>query len=265
MVDSHAHLQHPRFDGDRAEVVARAAGAGIERILVPGWDLPSSEAALELATRHAPLVQAAVGVHPHHAAEVDEAGWAQLEALSADPSATAIGEIGVDHFRNLAPHEAQDDAFRRQLDLAGRRGLPILVHDRDAHEPVTRTLLAWSEEHPGPRAPRGVLHAFSGDAVMARTLVAAGFLISFALPMAFRTAVGPRDAAAELPDGTFLVETDAPYLGPDRERRNEPTTALRVCAELARLRGTTPEALVAPIRGAYDRLTAPRPSARPSC
>lgn len=264
-MDSHAHLQHPRFDGDVAEVIARAEAAGVERMLVPGWDLPSSEAALRLATRHAPLVQAAVGVHPHHAAELDEAAWARLEALAADRRASAIGEIGIDLFRNLSPPDAQADAFRRQLELAGRRGLPVLVHDRDAHEPVTRALLAWSEEDQGPDPPRGVLHAFSGDAVMARSLVGAGFLISFALPVTFRSAVGPRAAAAELPDGTFLVETDAPYLGPDRERRNEPGTALRVCAELARLRGTTPETLVAPIRGAYDRLTAPRSSARSSC
>lgn len=263
-MDSHAHLQHPRFDDDRDGVIDRAAEAGIERILVPGWDLPSSEAALELATRHSPLVQAGVGVHPHHAAELNEAAWAQLEALAADPRASAVGEIGVDHFRTLSPPAVQDDVFRRQLDLAGRRGLPVLVHDRDAHETVTSTLLAWAEDS-GADAPRGVLHAFSGDAAMARRLIGARFLISFALPLAFRTAAGPRAAAAALPDGTFLVETDAPYLGPDRERRNEPTTALRVCAELARLRGTAPETLVAPIRAAYDRLSAPRSYARPSC
>lgn len=262
-MDSHAHLQHPRFDGDREEVIERAAEAGIERILVPGWDVPSSEAALELAARHAPLVQAAVGVHPHHAAHMGEAAWASLEALAADPRAMAVGEIGLDHFRNLSPREFQDEAFRRQLDFAGRRNVPILVHDRDAHEAVTEILLTWSANRAG-EAPLGVLHAFSGDADMAGRLVGAGFLVSFALPLAFRSAVGARGAALALPDGSFLVETDAPYLGPDREQRNEPTTALRVCAELARLRGTGPEMLVEPIRRAYDRLTASRSSARPS-
>ena len=262
MVDSHAHLQHARFDGDRDAVIARAAEAGLERILVPGWDLPSSAAALELADRHAPLVEAAVGVHPHHVADLDEAAWARLEDLAADARVRAIGEIGLDHYRNLSPPDVQREAFSRQLALAGDRGLPVLVHDRDAHEAVTAELLAWSG-HAAAASPRGLLHAFSGDGAMAERLVAAGFLVSFALPVAFRSAAGLRAAATTLPAGSFLVETDAPYLGPDRERRNEPTTVLRVVAELARLRTTRPEDLVTPVREAYDRLITSRPSARP--
>lgn len=261
LVDSHAHLQHARFDRDRDEVVARAVEAGIERILVPGWDLPSSEAALELAARHDPTIQAAIGVHPHHAAEMDEPGWAGIEALAEDRRARAIGEIGLDHFRNLSPPTVQRDVFERQLELAARHGLPVLVHDREAHDDVTTALLGWVRRGDRP-GPRGVLHAFSGDAAMAQQLVGAGFLVSFALPVAFRSATGPRAAAGVLPAGSFLVETDAPYLGPETERRNEPTTALRVIAELGRLRSTTPEALVDPIRQAYDRLIAPHTSAR---
>jgi TatD DNase family protein len=128
----------------------------------------------------------------------------------------------------------------------------VLVHDRDAHDDVADALLAW----PGPpgRSVRGVLHAFSGDATMAARLVEAGFLVSFALPLAFRSAVGPRDAAPTLPAASLLVETDAPYLGPDRDRRNEPVTVLRVVAELATLRGVPPDQLVGPIRAAYDGL-----------
>jgi TatD DNase family protein len=262
-VDSHAHLQHARFDADRDEVLVRAVDAGIERVLVPGWDLASSEAALELASRHGPTVQPAIGVHPHHAAEMDESGWVRLEALAEDPRARAIGEIGLDHFRNLSPPEVQRDAFERQLDLAARLGLPVLVHDRDAHAEVTAALIEWTERSGERAGPRGVLHAFSGDAAMAERLVAAGFLVSFGLPVAFRSAVGPRAAADALPEGSFLVETDAPYLGPDRDRRNEPTTVLRVVGELARLRSTSPESLVAPIRQAYERLIASSTSARP--
>jgi TatD DNase family protein len=260
-VDSHAHLQHQRFDGDRDEVLGRAAEAGIERILVPGWDIASSEAALDLAHRHAPIVAAAVGVHPHHAAEMDERSWARLEALAEEPDARAIGEIGLDHFRNLSPPDVQRHVFERQLDLAARRGLPALVHDREAHADITAALLAWDGGGDELR-PRGVLHAFSGDALMAERLVAAGFLVSFALPVAFRSAAGPRAAAAVLAAGAFLVETDAPYLGPDRERRNEPTTALRVVAELARLRGVAPEELVPAIRAAYERLIAEQSGGR---
>jgi TatD DNase family protein len=262
LVDSHAHLQHARFDADREAVLERAAEAGIERILVPGWDLASSEAALELAARFPGLVDAAVGVHPHDAATMDEPRWAGLERLVADPLTRAVGEIGLDHFRLLSPPEVQREAFVRQLELAARARLPVLVHDRDAHDEVTALLAAWAAGRPSGGVA-GVLHAFSGDGAMARRLVGAGFLVSFALPVAFRTATGPREAATELADGAFLVETDAPYLGPDRERRNEPTTALRVVAELARLRGTAAEELVRPIRAAYDRLVAPRTSGRP--
>jgi TatD DNase family protein len=183
---------------------------------------------------------------------MDETAWARLEALMADPRARAVGEIGLDHFRNLSPPAAQSEAFERQLALAAARGLPVLVHHRDAHAAVTDALLAWSGRAGQPA--RGVLHAFSGDAEMAARLTAAGYLVSFALPVAFRSAAGPRAAARELPTGTFLVETDAPYLGPDREARNEPTTALRVVAELARLRGEAAEDLVAPMRRAYRSL-----------
>ncbi len=219
---------------------------------MPGWDLASSEGALELARRHPDLVQAAVGVHPHDAAAMDEAGWARLEALAAEPAARAIGEIGLDYHRNLSPPDVQRAALDRQLELAARRGLPVLVHDREAHADVERALMAWAGRRDS--TSRGALHAFSGDGAMAIRLADAGFLVSFALPVAFRSAAGPREAATALPDGRFVVETDAPYLGPDRERRNEPTTTLRVVAELARLRESTPEELVRPIREAYDQL-----------
>lgn len=237
-------------------MLERAVEAGLERILVPGWDVASSEAALELSARHPGLLHAAVGVHPHHARGMDEAAWTRLEGLVGDPRTRAIGEIGIDHFRNLSPPDVQRAVFDRQLELAGRHGLAVLVHDRDAHAEVTQALVAWAPT--SGRGTPGVIHAFSGDAAMAHRLIAAGFLVSFALPLTFRTAVGPRAAAPSLEAGTFLVETDSPYLGPDRDRVNEPTTALRVVAELARLRGEQPEALVAPIRGAYEQLVASR-------
>lgn len=256
MIDSHAHLQHERFAADLGEVLERARAAGIERILVPGWDLPSSEAALELADAHAPLIDAAVGVHPHHVAELGEGDWQDLAALAADPRATAVGEIGIDYFRNLSPPEVQREAFARQLAIAAEVSLPVIVHDREAHGDVTDALLAWTG--PPGRAVRGVLHAFSGDPIMAGRLVDAGYLVSFALPVAFRSATGPRSAAPLIPDGCFLFETDSPYLGPDRERRNEPPTALRVAAELASLRNVPVEGLVSPMRTAYERLVGRR-------
>lgn len=171
--------------------------------------------------------------------------------MAADPSSGAIGEIGLDFYRNLSPPAVQRDAFARQLDIAGRVGKPVLVHDRDAHAAVVETLLAWAGRRgvfertaAGTSAP-GALHAFSGDAEMAARLSAAGFLVSFALPLTFRSAVGPRAAAAMIPTASLLTEMDAPFLGPAADRRNEPTTAIRVAAELARLRGGTTEAIAA--------------------
>jgi TatD DNase family protein len=220
--------------------------------MVPGWNLPSSEAALKLAERHGPRLQAAVGVHPHHAAATDEAAWRAIEGLVDDPRCAAVGEIGLDFFRNLSPPDVQRAALDRQLLVAAARDLPVIVHDRDAHEEVTAALGRWS----GRRAARsrGVLHAFSGDAAMAEQLTAQGFLVSFALPISFRSAAEPRAAAAAIGPETYLVETDAPYLGPDRDGRNEPTTVLRVAAEIARLRGTEPQAVADEARRAYERL-----------
>jgi TatD DNase family protein len=129
----------------------------------------------------------------------------------------------------------------------------VAVHDRDAHTEVFEALLAWAG---GGSNRWGVLHAFSGDRTMAEALVAAGFIVSFALPVAFRSAEGPRAAARALGPGTFLVETDAPYLGPDRDARNEPTTALRVASELARLRGAEPEAIASLVGRTYRAFVA---------
>jgi TatD DNase family protein len=251
-VDSHCHLQDPAFDPDRDAVLERARAAGIERILVPGYDLASSRAAVSLAAAHSDLLHAAVGVHPHFAAAAGGDEWEELTALATQPEVVAVGEIGLDFFRNLSPPDVQREAFDRQLALAATVGKPVLVHDRDAHDEISGRLLDWA----GPGRPvRGVLHAFSGDAAMAARVVDAGFLVSFALPVAFRSASGPRAAAASLPDATYLVETDAPWLAPGGAgERNEPTTALRVAAELARLRDTTPEAVAAAVRTAYDRL-----------
>ena len=233
-------------------MIQRAREAGIERILVPGWDEASSEAALELAERHPGLVQAAVGVHPHHAAEPDAAAWDRIAALAASPGCAAVGEIGLDQFRNLSPPDVQAEAFARQLDLATRLEKPVVVHDRDAHLEIEAALSEWGGRL-GERI-RGMLHAFSGDAAMALRLASAGFVISFALPVRFRTATGPRAAASALGADRILVETDSPYLGPAPDRPNEPTTVLRVASELARLRGTTPAEIAGGARAAYEGL-----------
>jgi TatD DNase family protein len=253
LVDSHCHLQDPAFDADREAVIERAVAAGIERILVPGYDLPSSRAAVALAAAHPELIDAAVGVHPHFSAAPSAQDWDELAILAADQSVVAVGEIGLDFHRDLSPRDAQRAAVDRQLSIATAVGKPVLVHDRDAHDEVRAALLGWVG--PGAGRLRGILHCFSGEAGLAMELAAGGYLVSFALPVSFSSAVGPRAAAAALPEGTYLVETDAPWLAPGGgEQRNEPTTALRVAAELARLRGTTPEAIASAAAGAYDKL-----------
>jgi TatD DNase family protein len=227
--------------------MARAAAAGVERLLVPGYDLASSRRALALAEQHPAVIHAAVGIHPHFAAEASAADWAELAVLAASPLSVAVGEIGLDFFRNLSPPEVQRRAFARQLALAAELGKPVLVHDRDAHDDIRAALLGW----PG----RGVLHAFSGDAAMALEMTAAGFLVSFALPLTFSSAAGPRAAAAVIPAGSFLVETDSPWLAPGgADARNEPTTAVRVAVELARLREAPPEEIASQVATAFDRL-----------
>jgi TatD DNase family protein len=235
-------------------VIARAREAGIERLLVPGYDLASSRAALALAVAEPGLVDAAVGVHPHHAAATTELDWQELAALAGHERVVAVGEIGLDFHRNLSPPDIQCDAFARQLAMAAELDLPVIVHDRDAHAEIRAALIAWRGR--SDSAVRGVLHAFSGDEPMAVELAAAGFLVSFALPLVFRSAQGPRAAAMALPEDRLLVETDSPWLAPGGgEMRNEPTTVLRVAAELARLRTIEPEGLAASIRTTYRQLT----------
>lgn len=192
-------------------------------------------------------------MHPHFSAAPTPAEWDELAVLAADPRVVAVGEIGLDFHRDLSPRDAQRAALDRQLAMAAAVGKPVLIHDREAHDEVRTALLAWVG--PGAAALRGVLHCFSGDAALAQDLAAGGYLISFALPVTFSSAQGPRAAAAMLPDGTYLVETDSPWLAPGGgDQRNEPTTALRVAAELARLRGTSPEAIASEVAAAYRSL-----------
>ncbi|MDQ3879533.1 MAG: TatD family hydrolase [Chloroflexota bacterium] len=233
-------------------MIARAADAGVQRMLVAGWDVPSSVAAVELAVRHPGVVDAAVGIHPHNAVDADERSWETLAELTGERGVLAVGEIGLDFHRHHSPRDVQRDVLARQLDLAARRSLPVVVHDRDAHAEVTATLLAWRPSI--GRDVAGILHCFSGDAEMATTLAAAGFLVSFALPVSFSSAHQQRRAAALLPGGSFVTETDSPWLGPGRDRRNEPTTVLRVAAELAHLRGVDIDQIAGEVARAYARV-----------
>lgn len=234
LIDTHAHLDSGQFRADLDAVLARAAAAGVGAILTVGCDLESSRASIELAERH-PQLWAAVGIHPHDAAGVDQAALDELRRLAAHPKVAAIGETGLDFFRDRAPRDAQRAAFRAQIRLARELGKPLIVHDRDAHAEVLAIL---REEQAGTVG--GVMHCFSGDLELARGCVELGFLVSFAGPLTYPNSSLPAVAAA-LPVDVMLVETDCPYLPPQpwRGQRCEPAQVRATAEALAKIKGLT--------------------------
>jgi TatD DNase family protein len=238
-IDAHLHLDAAEFEPDRDEVVARAAAAGVGLMVSAATTVAGAERLLAL-TRRYPAVRAAVGVHPEHAGEVDAAAIDALERLVPDRAVVAIGEIGLDYVRGLAAKTAQIDAFRTQVRLARRLDLPVVVHDREAHDDVERIL---REEG----ASKVVLHCFSGPPEMAVRCAAAGWMVSLAGPVTFKNAGSLRDVARNLPDDRLLVETDAPYLSPApvRGRRCEPAFVVHTARAIAALRGVPLDALEA--------------------
>jgi TatD DNase family protein len=226
MIDSHAHLAAKAYRKDLDAVIRRAADAGVTSILTVGYDMASSEAGLRIAEKY-PDVYAAVGIHPHDATTLNLDAVGRLEELAGSPKVVAVGEIGLDFYRDLSPRRIQEDAFRLQIGLAKDLGLPIIVHDRDAHQ---RTVQVLKEE----RVSRGVLHCFSGDVNLARQAVEMGLYISFAGPITFN---GKKAAEilGRIPEERILIETDCPYLAPIpyRGKRNEPAYVRYVLERVA--------------------------------
>jgi len=235
-IDTHAHLDFSEFDADREEVLGRAWAAGLVAIVNAGADLPSSRAGVELSAEHE-RVFAAVGVHPHDAKDLTAEALAELEALARAPKVVAIGEIGLDFYRDLSPRPAQRSAFEAQLALAARVRKPVIVHDRDAHGEVMGILREWAPTL--PLAEKGVLHCFSGSLEMALEAVELGFLISIAGPITYPNARKLPEIAAALPLDRLLVETDCPFLAPHpyRGKRNESAYVPLVGEAVARARG----------------------------
>ena len=234
LVDTHAHLDDKRFDADRGETIARALRAGVAFIINPGGDLPSSRAAVALAEKHE-CVFASVGVHPHEAARLTGAGLDELRRLASHPKVVAIGEIGLDYYRDLSPRDAQRDAFAKQLDLARAADLPVIVHSRDAHEDVEAMLKDAAK--PGPL--RGVLHCFTGDLAWAERAIDMGFYIGLDGPLTWEKSVELRRIAQTIPLESMLLETDAPYLPAlprKRSERSEPADVRLIAEKLAELR-----------------------------
>ncbi len=241
LVDSHVHLDLPAYDADRAQVLERAAEAGVAWMVDVGADLPSSHRAVSLTERE-PRIRAAVGVHPHDAATLTAGALAELRVLATHPRVVAIGEIGLDYYRDLSPRPVQRRAFADQLALALELGLPVIVHSRDAHADTLATLRAAAG--PGGRL-RGVMHCFSGDAALARDVVGLGLHIGVAGPVTYPRATALAEVVRQAPLERLLVETDSPYLAPQaqRGRRNEPAFVALVAERVAGLRGLSPATL----------------------
>jgi TatD DNase family protein len=237
LVDTHAHLQDPAFADDRGAVLERALAAGLRALVCVGYDLDSSRRAVALAAQH-PRVWATVGIHPNSSGRATERDWAELCELARAERVVGLGETGLDNYRKTTPPEVQQVWLRRHLALADELGLPVVIHNREASEPLRAVLHDWRPDRSGGRLV-GVMHCFSADRTMLEASLEAGFVISIAGPVTYKNADELRTAAALVPADRLVVETDCPYLTPQvhRGQRNEPAFVAFTAERLAELRG----------------------------
>jgi len=234
LIDTHAHLDSGQYAEDIDEVIVRAFEGGLSHIVTVGCDLESSRRAIEIAGCYS-TIYAAVGIHPHDSPQATDEGLAELRTLlESSKKVVALGEIGLDFYRDRAPRDVQRDAFRRQIRLAREVGLPIIVHDRDAHDEVLRIL---REEKAGEVG--GVLHCFSGDTDLAKACIDLGFYISFPGTITYPKNEAARDVVRAVSIDHMLVETDCPYLSPQgfRGKRNEPAHVRLTAEKIAEIKG----------------------------
>jgi TatD DNase family protein len=252
IIDTHCHLADPRLDGELEAILARAAEAGVARIIAVGaiGPIEHDRRTVEIAERHA-NIHAVVGVHPHDASECTTERISMLRTLARSSKVAAIGESGLDFHYLRSPVDAQERALRDHLRLARETRKPIVIHSRDAEE---RLAAIVTEEGLGPEG--GVIHCFTGDTTAARRFLDLGFYISFSGILTFRNAGALRDAARVVPRDRLMVETDAPYLAPEplRGKRNEPAFVRRTLEVLAQTRGDGLDTLAASIRENARRL-----------
>jgi len=247
LIDTHAHVNGPEFEGEVPAVLDRAMAAGVERIVCVGYDVPTSLRAVELAEQY-PAIFASVGVHPN---SIDEspAGWREeIEHLAHHSRVVAIGESGLDYYREFTTLEHQREGLAWHLQLADALDLPIVIHNRDSDADVTTALTEWAATRSAKGVP-GLLHSFAGSHEMLQACLAAGFAISFSGMVTFTNKsirhVG--EAARQVPDDALLVETDCPYLAPVpfRGKRNEPAYVRSVAERVAELRGAELDQIMA--------------------
>lgn len=237
LFDTHAHIDDEKFDGDREAVLERALENGVTRLLNVGADMASSRRSVELAGAHE-MVYAAVGVHPHEVAGMTDGDYELLARWAKEDKVVAIGEIGLDYYYDLSPREDQKRHFAAQLDLARQTGLPVVVHDRDAHGDTMEILKREG------KGLAGVVHCFAGSLEMASELVKMGWYLGVDGPVTFKNAAKLPEIMKKIPLERILIETDSPYLTPVplRGRRNEPSFVRYVAEHVAKLRNMEFEA-----------------------
>jgi TatD DNase family protein len=249
-IDSHAHLDGPRFDSDRAEVIARARAAGVSTILAIGiGEGPGTlDCAIKLAAQY-PFIYATTGIHPHEAKLATDADFAQLESLARTPKVIACGEIGLDYYYDHSPRDIQQVVFIRQMEIARAAKLPIIIHCRASEKNEDNSDNAWDEclelidQHWKPTGLGGILHCFTSTWPHAKRALDMGFMISFAGNVTFPKAQEVRDSAKAVPLDRMLIETDSPFLAPvpHRGKRNEPAYVREVARQIGELRGLSTE------------------------
>jgi TatD DNase family protein len=235
LIDTHCHLDFPEFDADRAEVLKRAAAAGVKYVINIGSSLQGSLNSVILAKDY-PNVFAVVGCHPHDSQDFSEKDVETVRSLAGFEKVVAIGEIGLDYFRNLSPQEDQKKIFVRFLRLAGELNLPVVIHSREARED---TLKIMREEN----VKKAIIHCFGGDEIFLKACIDRGYLISFTCNVSYKKAQKVRDAVKAAPLKMICLETDAPYLSPEgyRGKRNEPSFVSLLAQEISRIKGLSVE------------------------
>lgn len=256
-IDSHAHLDVPNYDADRAEVIARARAAGVELMLeIAGSDIGkgSLEPGLRLANEHE-FIYAAIGLHPHEASLYNTQLEKTLLDCSRHPKVIGWGEIGLDYHYDHSPRDVQQQVFQRQLELAIERRLPVIIHTREAEEDTIAILRqAWAEN--GGADIGGIIHCFTSSQALADAALEMGFYISFSGVLTFKTAEELRDVARSVPMERLLIETDCPFLAPIpyRGKRNEPAFVIETAKKLAELKQTSVEEIGRVTSGNFRRL-----------
>lgn len=241
LFDTHVHLNAEQYEEDLEEVIMRAREAGVEKMVVVGFDRPTIERAMELIEQY-DFLYASIGWHPVDAIDMTEEDLIWIEELSKHPKVVAIGEMGLDYHWDKSPKDVQKDVFRQQIQLAKKVKLPIIIHNREATADIVEILKEENAAEVG-----GIMHCFSGSPETAKECIDMNFYISLGGPVTFKNARKPKEVAAEIPLEKLLIETDCPYLAPHpfRGKRNEPSYVKLVCEQIAEIKNIPVEEVAA--------------------